>query len=179
MVLFTRRLLMVTGAIAVMGMALVGQARAATIDVLWYTGGVVSPSGYEATLTGLVAQAATAPITVQNTWNLTFWSGGAMPVGNFDVLVTASQSGPWSTFPNYTDLVNTINAAGGPDNFFGDRIMVSGQDADFHYINHPGSLNFDGPQGFLINAINWAGSGDGLGAVILDANPIFSLLDGL
>ena len=45
--------------------------------------------------------------------------------------------------------------------------MVTGQDADWHYINCPGPRNFDGPQGFLLDAINWAGSGTGMGAVFL------------
>jgi hypothetical protein len=45
--------------------------------------------------------------------------------------------------------------------------MVTGQDADWHYTNFPGPAAFDNPQGFLLDSINWAGSGTGLGLVLL------------
>jgi hypothetical protein len=45
--------------------------------------------------------------------------------------------------------------------------MVTGQDADWHYLNNPGPANFDNPQGFLIDSINWSGSGTGMGAIFL------------
>jgi len=40
-----------------------------------------------------------------------------------------------------------------------------------HYLNHPGSAQdssnlsngFDGPEGLLLDSINWAGSGTGIG----------------
>jgi hypothetical protein len=149
-------------------------ASAATIDVLWYTGGIESgaPGNYETVLSGLIAQAATAPeIAVHNSWSITFWSGGAAPVGGYEALVVASDEGPWNVFPDYTDVV----AAVGTSLTLGDRIMVTGQDADFHYINFPGSTPFDGPQGFLVDAINWAGSGSGMGAVFLSPGDVGSM----
>jgi hypothetical protein len=154
-------------------------ASAATIDVLWYTGGIDDGYGaghYEATLNGLIAQAATAPeIAVHNSWSITFWTGGAAPVGDYEALVVADDEGYWATYPNYTDVV----AAVGTSLTLGDRIMVTGQDADWHYINSPGhSTTFNSSQGFLIDAINWAGSGSGMGAVFLspgDVGTMFSL----
>ncbi|MBC7635382.1 MAG: PEP-CTERM sorting domain-containing protein, partial [Acetobacteraceae bacterium] len=50
---------------------------------------------------------------------------------------------------------------------FGDRVFVTGQDADFHLTYGPGASNFNGPRGFLRDAINWAGAGTGLGVVVL------------
>ncbi len=79
----------------------------------------------------------------------------------------ASNIGPWDASPSYAALL-----AGVTTGSFGDRIMVTGQDGDFHYIHFPGSTYFDGPQGFLINAINWAGSGTGMGGVFLGADSV-------
>jgi hypothetical protein len=45
--------------------------------------------------------------------------------------------------------------------------MLTGQDADWHYMNYPGPASFDGPGGFLLDGINWAGSGSGMGLVQL------------
>jgi hypothetical protein len=45
-------------------------------------------------------------------------------------------------------------------------------------LNYPGTTPFNGPQGFLIDAINWAGSGNGMGAVFLspgDVGTMFGL----
>src|SRR5438046_8987858 len=65
--------------------------------------------------------------------------------------------------------------------------MATGQDADWHYLRTPGeaslSQDFDGPRGFLTDAINWAGSsaagaGDGnWGAVILNAHAGFQIFN--
>jgi hypothetical protein len=76
-----------------------------------------------------------------------------------------------------------LTAAGLGEASFGNRVMVTGQDTDWHYLNHPGNGTtgqaFDGPRGFLSNAINWSGSGSGLGAVILSADAGFNLFSGL
>jgi hypothetical protein len=50
---------------------------------------------------------------------------------------------------------------------FGNRELVTGQDADWHVQNFPGATNFNNPRGFLRDAINWAGSGTGLGLVAM------------
>jgi hypothetical protein len=58
--------------------------------------------------------------------------------------------------------------------------MVTGQDADWHYTHVPGPTPFNGPQGFLIDSINWAGSGTGMGGVFLAENGLAnSLFTGL
>ena len=143
---------------------------AATINILWYTGGTESSGAgtYEAAVNNLVAQENSA-FNVSgsiNTWNVTFWSGGAIPGGSFagyNALVTASPQGYWSTPGSTADLLGSgITSAS-----LGSRIMLTGQDADWHYINGPGSASFNGPAGFLIDAINWAGSGTGMGGVFL------------
>jgi hypothetical protein len=140
-------------------------AYADPLNVLWYTGGTepTSPPGgtYEANITSSLAMPGTGDPSSTN-WNITFWQGGAVPAGTFNVLVVPSLIGPWSPGPNYTAL----NAAL-PTLTFGNRELVSGQDADWHVQNTPGATNFNGPRGFLRDAINWAGSGTGLGLVAM------------
>ncbi|MFW5655634.1 MAG: VPLPA-CTERM sorting domain-containing protein [Roseicyclus sp.] len=46
----------------------------------------------------------------------------------------------------------------------GSRTFLSGQDADWHDLNNRQNQD-DGPKGFMINAVNWAASGTGLGIV--------------
>jgi hypothetical protein len=142
-------------------------SSSAAVDILWYTGGVEvgggAPAGtYVADINALAGQVATGGggAVAPATWNVTFWSGGAMPGGSYNVLVVASPQGGWGINPNYAALYSAAPA-------FGDRVMITGQDADWHYTNSPGPTNFDNPQGFLIDAINWAGNGSGMGAVIL------------
>ncbi len=143
-------------------------ASAATLDILWYTGGIVPTGGsYQSFVNNLVTQEENPLFNVSgsvNTWNVTLWTGGAMPSGSFNALVVASREGFWSTGPDYSSLSSAVTAAS-----FGDRVMLTGQDADWHYMNSPGSANFDGPTGFLIDSINWAGSGTGMGGVFLDS----------
>ncbi|MHB1241695.1 MAG: hypothetical protein ACYC18_14535 [Gammaproteobacteria bacterium] len=135
--------------------------QAGPINVLWYTGGVANSPAYQSTISNLVGQAAAAP--GHNSWSITYWDSGAMPTGSYNALVVASPEGGWNTYPNYGALVSAAPT-------FGSRVMVTGQDADWHYLNHPGPANFNGPQGFLIDAVNWAGSGTGMGAVLLGAD---------
>ncbi len=150
---------------------------ASTIDILWYTGGTESsgPGSYEAAINNLVAQEENPLFNTAsvNTWNVTFWTGGAMPAGSYDVLVGASAIGGWSSYPSYGALTSAVNASS-----FGSRVLLTGQDADWHYINTPGSANFNGPAGFLIDAINWAGSGTGMGGVFLNTGLEGSMFGG-
>jgi hypothetical protein len=136
-------------------------ASAGTVNVLWYTGGTENgaANSYETAINALPSQAFTAS---GNTWGITYWTGGALPVGSFNVLVVASKEGGWSTNPDYAALTSAAGSI-----TLGDRVMVTGQDADFHYMNFPGGGTFNGPQGFLVDSINWAGSGTGMGAVFL------------
>jgi hypothetical protein len=143
-----------------------GTASSADINILWYEGGVTSDTSnfatYQAALNSLVAAAPSAP--GGNTWTITPWNSGAMPTGSFNVLVVASPEGPWTTGPSYSALQAAFAL---PSFTLGNRVMLTGQDADWHYQNFPGPASFNGPGGFLLDAINWAGSGTGLGAVIL------------
>jgi hypothetical protein len=147
-------------------------ASAGTVNILWYLGGVTSDGGltgtgsYIGAINNLVAQEENPLFNVAsvNTWNITYWNGGAMPTGAFNVLVTASPQGGWSSYPDFTDLLAAPGANAASD--YG-RVMLTGQDADWHYQYSPGPTNFDGPAGFLIDAINWAGSGTGMGGVFL------------
>jgi hypothetical protein len=138
---------------------------AGNINVLWYTGGVeaTAPGSYSAAIAALAADAPSAP--GGNTWTVTEWASGTMPGGIFNVLVVASPEGEWSTNPDYLAL-----AAAAPGITLGDRVMITGQDADWHNIFGPGPTPFDGPHGFLLDGINWAGSGTGLGLVSLGAD---------
>ena len=135
----------------VAGLALSSTVLASPINVLWYTGGTEAhgPGTYEANINTLAAG---------NGWNVTFWTGGAMPTGSYNVLVIASPEGPWSTGPDYSSLGSIT---------FGNREMLTGQDADWHYQNTPGPAAFNGPRGFLSDSINWAGNGTGMGLVAL------------
>jgi hypothetical protein len=155
---------------AVIASALAGAAQAAPINVLWYTGGVGDsggPADYQTDILTLAAPQGGDPAAGSSaTWAITFWSGGSMPVGSFNVLVVASPEGGWNPSPSYAALTGAgLTAAS-----FGDRIMLTGQDADWHFTNTPGPTNFDGPRGFLRDAIGWAGSGTGLGLVVLGAD---------
>jgi len=150
-------------------------ADAGTVNILWYTGGAeASGAGtYEAAVAVMGADSVAAG---QNTWNVTFWTGGAMPSGTFNALVVASPEGFWTTNPDYTAL-NTAVTGGLSFNPTTQRVMLTGQDADWHFMNSPGPTPFNGPQGFLVDSINWAASGTGLGLVALGqdgkSNPCF------
>ncbi|OYV74588.1 MAG: hypothetical protein B7Z66_15915 [Chromatiales bacterium 21-64-14] len=106
----------------------VTSAQAGPINVLWYTGGVTNTPNYNANINNLINQAAAAP--GHNSWSITYWGSGAMPTGSYNALVVASPEGGWNTYPNYGALVSAAPT-------FGSRVMVTGQDADWHYLNHP------------------------------------------
>jgi hypothetical protein len=141
-------------------------ANASSINVLWYSGGVQSAdSNYKGDVGGLSAPGAGDPTPAN--WNITFWDSGPKPSGTFNVMVVASPQGSWSSSPSYT-------AADAASLAFGSRVMATGQDADWHFTNTPGPTNFDGPRGFLRDSISWAGSGTGMGLVMLGGPEPFS-----
>jgi hypothetical protein len=153
-----------------------GFSSARAISILWYTGGIVSGgesgTNYKSAFNAL---AATNP--GGNAWAITYWDSGPVPapLSSYNVLVVASQTGFWNGNPDYSALTGSgLNEAS-----FGARVMATGLDADWHYLNHPGPSNFDGPKGFLIDAINWSGSGSGTGAVLLNDNAGFGFFSGL
>lgn len=147
-----------------------GSANADTINVLWYTAGVYSSTQQSELGTQLPAQSLVAssssPGTPDNVLNITFWDGtGSVPSGSFNTLVVASPQGGWpNSSKGYGALENAFTSGALA---LGNRLMVTGQDADWHYLNVPGSTKFDNPQGFLIDSIDWSGSGKGMGAIFL------------
>jgi PEP-CTERM motif-containing protein len=161
------------GLVAVM-LSTFGAHQAQAIGILWYTGGVTNAPDYKASINALAASSPGG-----NPWSIVYWDSGPKPAGTFNTLVVASQIGGWTTFPDYTALT----ASGLTEASFGNRVMITAQDTDWHYLNGPGDGTtgqaFNGPRGFLANAINWSGSGSGLGAVILDADAGFDLFSGL
>lgn len=140
------------------GLGLAAAAPAnATLNVLWYNG---VNDGFASTEDALATPGTGDPSSAN--WNITHWyNGAAMPTGSYNVLVIGSESSFGAT--------SLLNAMGGtsPSLTFGDRVFVTGQDADYHLTYGPGSANFNGPRGFLRDAINWAGSATGLGVVVL------------
>jgi len=148
----------------------------ATYNVLWYTGGAgLDPffsrdgssgtAAYKSYVAALVVQALAF---TGNTWNVTFWDAGAIPAGSFDCLVIVSNAGSLAPLPSYTALSNAI-AGGLTFNPSTDRVLLCGEDADWHYMNeafiapHIDTTQFDSPTGFLINAINYISGGTTMG----------------
>jgi hypothetical protein len=155
----------------VVALAMVAPASAASINVLWYEN---SGAGYEA---GINALSGDSVAHGGNSWNITYWNGStALPAGSYNVLVVGSDV---SFFQNYTGLHSFLTS-----HTLGDRIMVSGQDADFHFLDNSGSFagthaqtDFNSAQGFLVDAVNWAASGTGLGVVFEGVNLAANGLD--
>jgi hypothetical protein len=159
----------------------VGAAGAVSIDVLWYT--YADPaSEYRTTgIPGIAASAHTYPQGSGLTWNLSFYDQTS-PAPNFaayDVLViesgeafrTGAPGGPLAT-PDYSGILGNKAAIAAAR---GDRTFISGTDSDFHAIRGDTGLceaftgcgYWDGARGYLINSVNWAASGNGLGIVAL------------
>lgn len=152
-----------------------------TIDVLWYT--YAHPQS-EYRTAGIAALASTAhrhPEGSGVAWKLTFFDPHS-PTPDFaayDVLVIHSgerfrsgpPGGPLAT-PDYTGILGNKAAIAAAR---GERTIISGTDADFHAIRGDtgrcppgaGCGHWDGARGYLINMVNWAASGRGLGIVAL------------
>ncbi|MEM9511716.1 MAG: PEP-CTERM sorting domain-containing protein [Cyanobacteria bacterium P01_E01_bin.48] len=139
-----------------------GEAMAASIDVLWYSQG----TNYNSQISTLAAGAGTYDPDGDGAldWNLSFFDplGPAPTFSDFDVFVIGSSQ----TFGLGFDSTGILNNKASIEGARGTRTFLSGQDADWHYINSPGPVD-NGPRGFLINAVNWAASGSGLGIVSL------------
>lgn len=155
-----KHLLSAAACVAAIGVAPI--AHSATINVLWYGQG----SAYNTQMTNLAAGAASYDPAGDGSlsWNFTLWnSSDPTPTFSaYDVLVIGSSQ----TFGMGFDATRLLGAKSEIEAARGTRTFLSGQDADWHYINGPGARD-DGPRGFLINAVNWAGSGTGLGIVSL------------
>lgn len=139
-------------------------STAQTIDVLWYAYSPPgSPSQYREEMQELADNAHNYGSGVR--WRVTFFgpSDPAPDFPAFDVLVIESSLMPEP--PSYAGILDNkaaIEAARGS------RTLVTGLDPDLHYRFFSPGPEADGPRRVLINFINWAGSGTGLGIVTLD-----------
>ncbi|NEQ39281.1 MAG: PEP-CTERM sorting domain-containing protein [Okeania sp. SIO3I5] len=138
-------------------------ANAASLNVLWYG----QTDTYNAKISELAALAPTFDPEGDGSldWNLTIWSpqDAAPNFSDYDVLVIGT--GMKYRIHNFepTGILNNKEAI---STARGKRTFLTGQDADSHYIYGLGPRP-DGPLGFLVNAVNWAGSGEGMGIVAL------------
>lgn len=155
-------------------------ASAASIDVLWYTYAHPLSEYRTSGVPGLAARSASDPHGSGLGWNVTFWEpGGPVPdFSAYDVLfietgeafrTQAPGSSTYAT-PDYSGILDNRAAIAAAR---GDRTFIDGADGDFHAIrgdsgNCPafsGCALWDGAVGHVVNAVNWAGSGQGLGIV--------------
>ncbi|NEQ39133.1 MAG: PEP-CTERM sorting domain-containing protein [Okeania sp. SIO3I5] len=138
-------------------------ANAASLNVLWYG----QTDAYNAEISELAALAPTFDPAGDGSlnWNLTFWNpeDPTPTFSDYDVLAigTGSKRGVLDFDP--TGILNNKEVI---SEARGNRTFLTGQDADNHYTGNPGPRP-NGPLGFLINAVNWAGSGEGMGIVAL------------
>jgi hypothetical protein len=153
-------------------------APAATIDVLWTSGSAI----YNANVIEIAAAApghdpagdgATA-------WRLAFWDPGRdrLPdLAAYDVLVIGATydtdgsygvgaGGSTGFFGNGVSAAGVLANGAAIQAARGSRTLITGLDPDWHDYNNA-IARTDGPRGYLINAVNWAGTGDGLGIVAL------------
>ncbi len=170
----------------VFGWSLAGTpARATPVTrVLWYTYSAAD-SEYRDGIQ-LVADNARllppAPITAGPAWSLDWFEPDDVPdFTGYDVLVVhggekwrtdnACQTFECLPSPDFTGILANRD---GIASARGNRTVISGSDADFHTVrgDNRGSLtdfsnpdDYDSPLGYLVNSINWAAAGDGLGIV--------------
>lgn len=156
--------------------------RAATVDVLWWTyAHPLSHYRAETGIPGIAANADKWPEGSGLSWNLTLWDADdeTPDFSAYDVLVTHSGEAfrtnapgqPHET-PDYSGILSNKSAITAAR---GDRTIISATDADFHAIRGDTGLCepfsgcglWDGAIGYLINMVNWAASGQGLGIVAL------------
>ena len=137
------------------------------LEVLWYGHG--ENSFYNTQIEALAASAPGYDPWGDGSldWNLTFWDlGDPVPdFSAFDVLAIGSAF----RMPHrqiHFDAARLFENKDAIEAARGSRTFLSGQDADIHFMLTHG-FEADGPFGFLVNAVNWAGSGTGLGILAL------------
>ena len=93
--------------------------------------------------------------------NLTIWQAGdpAPTFSDYDVLFIGTADDGFGTGMDPTRLLTAKDEI---ESARGSRTFLTGQDGEWHYLQDPAD---NGPRGFLINAVNWAASGTGLGIV--------------
>jgi len=138
------------------------------INVLWYGGNL----NYNNKIAQLAATAHTFDPWGDGAlnWNLSFFNAGD-PTPNFSAYDVFIVGTGWNYYAGFNSArLLTDEVAAGVKAARGNRTFLSGQDADLHYIlgagGRPGT-SADGPFGFLVNAVNWAASGKGMGLVLL------------
>ena len=156
-----------------------GTTSAATIDVLWVSGSAT----YNNNISQLAAGNSLDAVNYDPlgdgslSWNIDFWQDGTVDFATYDVLVIGS-SCVGGTGGTCNDTSGFYNLGVLPQNNVlqqeaaisaarGDRTFVSGQDADWHFMNDSSSTDRADARAFLVNAVNWAGSGTGMGVVAL------------
>src|SRR5688500_8115885 len=173
------------------GLCFISLAQAASIDVLWYTY-ADSESEYRKKISQLVEIVHSFPQSNGISWNLHYWEAGMPPpdFARFDVLVIESGeaflTGAPDSKPAAPDYRGILDNKAAIEAARGDRTFITGSDSDFHAIrgdtgNIPDNATasgggkcvpaltspdcWDGALGHLVNAINWAAAGNGLGIV--------------
>lgn len=130
-----------------------------TIDVLWYGGS----SQYNSTASTIAGVAGSFDAWADGAldWNLTIWNPGddTPTFSDYDVLFIGTADGGFGTGMDSTRLLNAKAAIAAAR---GTRTFLTGQDGDWHAQY---DTRVDGARGFVINAVNWAASGTGLGIV--------------
>ncbi|MDJ0556775.1 MAG: PEP-CTERM sorting domain-containing protein [Microcoleaceae cyanobacterium MO_207.B10] len=139
-------------------------ANAASLNVLWYGQSNI----YNATISELAALAPTFDPEGDGSldWNLTIWNpqDAAPNFSDYDVLAIGAAAKNRILNFDPTGILNNKEAISAAR---GNRTFLSGQDPDNHYgYGNPGPRP-NGPLGFLVNAVNWAGSAEGMGIVAL------------
>jgi hypothetical protein len=163
-------------AVTSMAVALGQPGNSSEIDVLWLSGSPV----YNANVVAFAETAATYDPAGDGAlpWNLDFWEFAFAPspaFATYDVLVIGStygvdgdyrfgEGGTTGFFGNGVYATGVMANAKAIAAARGRRTFLTGQDPDWHDYNNTRD-QLDGPVGFLINAVNWAASGTGLGIV--------------
>lgn len=131
------------------------ESNSASIDVLWYGQNPTSNSKISELAAGASSYDPWGDGNLD--WNLTFWNttDAAPTFSDYDVFVIGSSISDPSAILNNKSAIEAAR---------GSRTFLSGQDADLHYSRN---AHNNGPFGFLTNAVNWAGSGTGMGIVAL------------
>jgi hypothetical protein len=165
---------------ALLALAHIDAHAQARIKVLWYR--YAQPtSHYVSFAYWLAANAHRYELSSGVAWDLSFFGPNdpAPDFARYNVLVIQSgeafRTGPNRNAdveraqPDYRGILNNkaaIQAARGK------RTFISATDGDYHALRgDPGKASpradrWDGARGHLVNAVNWAGSGEGLGVVV-------------
>jgi hypothetical protein len=159
-------------------MGFCGSVHAVMLDVLWYT--YAQPTSeyvsFYSSLSGSgPGSVSSYPQSAGYSWNVSFFgpTDPAPTFSNYDVLVIHSgeafRTGTPLATPNYAGILSNKTAI---EAARGTRTFISGADADFHAVRGDSGTcpaancgAFDGARGYMINAVNWAASGPGLGIV--------------